>query len=510
MLWKPVPLKATPTGLNTLLAGALHEGQHSGTAAPIGRETSNTWSHAVQRKSYAGILGSSSRNTVVARGCSRIPAKGRKAQHLPSFTLVTVEDDETYQSETAGEVDQARPDLESAVDREIDFFGMETPDELRLTQATPPTTPAAVMPSFTAPPGLDRPRPERPPVIPRIAWIIVAAALTVVVLGVAAWLMTIASSVVIVPDVVGKSMGEATTNLAQTGLRAAVAERRFSAQPEGEVLEQIPAASTQLSRGEAVQLVVSAGTEELVMPDVIGDGIALARGVLEERGLVVTIEMVPSDAASDTVIMTTPASGTIVRSGDIIRIQVAAPLSGGATLQPYLLSGLTFFIDPAPVPKGEKDYTMEVARRVRSLLEASGATVELSRSGKATGKTETERATSAVTTSATAGIGLSVRARGKGGRTVSGPAQNAPGGPTARIFVRSLVNELASSAPPAAEEAGVTDKVFLATDYPWARVGLGALDDRSDKSSLEDPAWLDRIAASIYQSVGEVFGTKEQ
>lgn len=430
-------------------------------------------------------------------------------QPLPSFTLVTVEKDETYEPETEAEAGQVLPDLESAVEREIDFFDMETPDELKAPGADSSTA-SAVIPSFIAPPGLERPRPERPPVVPRIVWIALAAALILIVLGVAVLLTIAASSVVVVPDVVGKPVGEATSLLAQSGLEARVAERRFSAEPAGEVLEQAPAASTESNRGDTIRLVVSAGTEELIMPDVIGDGIALARGTLEERGLVVTIEMVPSDSASDTVIMTTPAPGTLVRSGDIVRVEVAAPLSGGATLQPYRLNGLTFFLDPAPAAKGESDYTMQVARRLRSLLEASGATVEMSRSGTSTGTTETERATSAVTTSATAGVGLSVRAKGKSGRTVSGPDQNAPNGPSARIFVRELVNELASSAPPAAEETAASDKVFLATSYSWARVGLGALDDRSDKTSLEDPGWLDRISASIYKSIGEVFGTKEQ
>jgi len=55
VLWKPVPLKATPTGENTLRAGAPHDGQQTSSLELIERVTSNALAHTVHLKSYAGI-----------------------------------------------------------------------------------------------------------------------------------------------------------------------------------------------------------------------------------------------------------------------------------------------------------------------------------------------------------------------------------------------------------------------------------------------------------------------
>lgn len=55
MLWKPLPLKATPTGEKRRFDSPPQLGQFTGSEDPIGRVTSNVALHPVHLKSYVGI-----------------------------------------------------------------------------------------------------------------------------------------------------------------------------------------------------------------------------------------------------------------------------------------------------------------------------------------------------------------------------------------------------------------------------------------------------------------------
>jgi hypothetical protein len=341
-------------------------------------------------------------------------------------------------------------------------------------------------------------------------WLAVLLVFLGIVIGLAAWILASQAAQVSVPSVVGRPEGVAQTILAQSGLETNVTERRFSDRPEGQVLTQSPAAGTEVDEGSSVALVVSAGTEELLMPDVIGDGIALARGVLEAAGLAIAVESVPSQAASDTVLATTPSPGVPVRSGDVVRVQVATPIGDGAVLQPYKMDGRVFVIDPAPVKSGQTDITLTSARRLQALLEASGAKVYLLRSGTSTATTDAARREGArKVKGATAGVGLAIRDAGLAGRTVSGSNQGAPASVSQTALIGGMTNQLAVRVPPATQAGPSADTVF-GSDYPWLRIGLGSFDNAADKTAFSDPRWADRVAEAIYTGLGEVFGTKEQ
>jgi len=338
-------------------------------------------------------------------------------------------------------------------------------------------------------------------------WLVIALASVLVVLAVAGIIAVNRASLVRVPTVAGRSVGIANNMLAQVGLEGRVAERRFSPRPQDEVLSQTPAAGARLPEGDRVELVVSAGTEELVMPDVIGDGIALARGAVEARGLVLDIQSVPSDEPSGTVISTTPAAGTVVRSGDIIRMEVAASLVGGATLQPYIMLGKTFVIDPGPASGLDSDVTLDIARRLRALLEASQARVVVTRSSAAA--SVSDRAKAAEATSGTAGVGISVRASGTGGRTVAGPLEPLDLLEASRPLVNSIDEQLDETVPPSSKKPKADEKVLADVAYPWARASIGSAEKAQDKSAFSDPDWLDRVAKALYTGLGEVYGIKE-
>ena len=208
-------------------------------------------------------------------------------------------------------------------------------DDARAPAGTSFEEPGEPADFFAPPPPLERPRVQRPPFVP--SWVPVTAISVLVVLAflIGAFVYSRAVSRIPVPNIVGQTLGVARTHLAENGLRLVISERRFSALAADTVLSQSPEQGARLRKGDAVSVVVSAGTEEFPMPDVVGDGILLARGVLETKGLEVRIEQQPSDAPSNTVIATNPAAGTSVRTGDIVRVTVAAsgPGSGNSSIR---------------------------------------------------------------------------------------------------------------------------------------------------------------------------------
>lgn len=361
---------------------------------------------------------------------------------------------------------------------------------------------------FTGLPALERDRPKRPPLISPRVWTILAIAAVAMLLVLAAVVTTTALSRVAVPDVVGVGLGEARTRLERAGLEVEVTEQRFSTEPRDQVLEQDPGPDSQLQKGEVVRLVVSGGSEEFPMPDVVGNGAALAQGTLESRGLVVVVEQVVSEIASDTVLSTTPAAGATVRTGDTVRIQVAASQSPDVTLQPYRFQNFEVVIDAAPTPTGVSDTPMEVARRLRALLEASGASVTMLRSGGASSTLDADRAKAASEADASVAVGFVVVASGQPGRVVSTEGTSITGQASpSEAFASRLVTELTVSAPPVSSASGTSDPVLQAARAPWARVLLGAASVREDENNFSDPAWVDGVARATYAAIGKTFGT---
>lgn len=357
-------------------------------------------------------------------------------------------------------------------------------------------------------PRLERDRPERRPLVPKgvlyglVGFVVAVAAIAAAL----AW--ADARSQIAVPTVAGMDVGVARTALSRVGLELSVTERRFSASPEGTILSQRPAAGSMAERGGIVTVIVSAGTEELPMPDVIGDGIVLATGVLEDLGLRVEVEQVLSEAASDTVLSSVPAAGATVRSGDTVRLQVAAPRGSAVDVKPFKLDGLTFVIDPAPVPSGvEVDPVIEVARRLEAMLSASGARAVVLRSSFESATTDAVRAKRALEASPTVSIGLSLATGVTPGRTVSvPPSQTAGYSAEARRLAEEIVSGLSAASPPVVRALSSHDPVLGRTGAPWVRVILGSSGARDDLTLYSDPNWADRVARALYAAIGGAYG----
>jgi N-acetylmuramoyl-L-alanine amidase len=313
-----------------------------------------------------------------------------------------------------------------------------------------------------------------------------------------------------VPRVIGLNVDVARTRLAQDGLKLQIIEHRFSPRPAGLVLVQMPAEGTRIRRSEPVRVVVSAGTEEFTMPDVIGDSQLLAKGILETKGLDVRIETSPSAAASDTVLSTNPGPGQIVHTGDIVRVVIAAAGPSNAVLLPYDLRNVTVVIDPEPVADGQVDIPLDVARRLRSLIEASRGKVIPTRALADTGTAEAAptRAQRATAGTSTVGIGLSIVSSNPSGVIVFSPIATLPQTVASGKLSASIVSALAVENIVAKRSGAATDTVLGLIKAPWARLQLGSYSSKSDVAAFTDPAWEDSAARGLYRAIGEQYGKK--
>lgn len=122
----------------------------------------------------------------------------------------------------------------------------------------------------------------------------------------------------VVPEgIVGVGLADAEAALGAVQLVADVTDEYSSTVPEGVVIRSDTASGTELPRGAAVGLVVSAGPEPIVVPDVTGSTGTAAAGELEAAGFTVSgIEGSPSG----TVLATDPPAGESRLPGASVRI----------------------------------------------------------------------------------------------------------------------------------------------------------------------------------------------
>ena len=352
------------------------------------------------------------------------------------------------------------------------------------------------------------PRPHRHPLVPLWVYGALAAVIAVAAIGIGVAFALNRSVTSPVPDVKGLDAGVARTRLRTAGFEFTVGDRRFSASPEDTVLEQEPAAGDVVRRGSTVAVVVSAGTEQFSLPDVIGDGIALARGTLEARGLEVKISAEASNLPKDTVIATNPSSGATVHTGDIVFVTVAATNTVEGAIVPYSLSGRLFVIDPSkPTLSGNVDPPLDVTRRLRSLLEASGASVVVTRNLADRDVDVVARAQRAADASATAVIGLDVAPKGKAGFKIVSPTGIGSARAVATdSLARALFAALTLTSRTPSSGTMKSDALVAKTRAPLVRVGLGSMTDQEDAASFNNPAWADEVSRMIYRALGESYG----
>ena len=141
-----------------------------------------------------------------------------------------------------------------------------------------------------------------------------ALLLTYVLFAAAAMRFALKTREVIVPDLSGKTVNEASTLLGDTGLNLRVEEaRRVDPKiPAGQVLIQDPQAGARTRRERSIKVWISAGARSTVIPALTGESERTAQIRLQQEGLELTAvsEVRSSDYPLGAVVAQTPQPQT--------------------------------------------------------------------------------------------------------------------------------------------------------------------------------------------------------
>jgi serine/threonine-protein kinase len=145
--------------------------------------------------------------------------------------------------------------------------------------------------------------------------------------------LQVSDGTVEVPDVTGQQQTAATQALRSAGFTNVTAEQVESGQPEGTVVATDPSGGEQASADEPITLQVSAGEEQIPVPNVVGQSEAQARAALQRAGFTnVTVTRTTSDDVQQSqVVSTTPAAGTQAAASDPITLLIADPAPDAGT-----------------------------------------------------------------------------------------------------------------------------------------------------------------------------------
>lgn len=148
---------------------------------------------------------------------------------------------------------------------------------------------------------------------------------------------------VVVPNIVGMTLAEATADLREVGLNYTIKEAESNPEvPPNVVLRQNPEGGRTVRAGRAVEIIPSLGPELLEVPDVVGKTLLQAEIDLTKQGFVLgqkterTHETIPAEH----IIEQNPRPGTLTQRGERIDILISLGPPVAEVLTPLLL-GLT-------------------------------------------------------------------------------------------------------------------------------------------------------------------------
>ncbi|MFL6182786.1 MAG: Stk1 family PASTA domain-containing Ser/Thr kinase [Actinomycetes bacterium] len=156
------------------------------------------------------------------------------------------------------------------------------------------------------------------------AALIILVLLVLALLGWGAWaLLGGQSNTVTVPDVVGQKLKTAQATLDDAGFNVEV-DTQTSDKKENEVLTQDPAGNSEADEGSTVTLVVSAGPEQVQVPEVKGLTESAAIDAIEGAGLnYAGSNEVPSDQPAGIVVGSNPDQGQTVNAKSDVTLEVS-------------------------------------------------------------------------------------------------------------------------------------------------------------------------------------------
>ena len=184
---------------------------------------------------------------------------------------------------------------------------------------------------------------------------------------------------VIVPNLVGLSVQDASNVLKEAGLRLVVDQFIASTDvPANQILVQSPTAGLGARPNSVVTVNVSAGTNTVRVPDVVGDDQTAASRLLSAAplNLVVTVVLEPSDLIeSGRVIRTEPLGDTAVAPGSAVTLYVSTGQAvvivpdlvgknGAAAASELTTLGLVPAVTEQTVPVGDPNAGLVITQSV--------------------------------------------------------------------------------------------------------------------------------------------------
>jgi serine/threonine-protein kinase len=125
-----------------------------------------------------------------------------------------------------------------------------------------------------------------------------------------------------VPDVVGKSVADAVSELKDAKLEPRVFEINSGA-PVNTVTAQKPQAGEEVQEGTSIRINVSKGPAPIGVPNVVGLTFDQANSTLQAAGFRVSREDVDSSQPQDVVVAQSPSSGETAAKGSTVTVQVS-------------------------------------------------------------------------------------------------------------------------------------------------------------------------------------------
>ena len=160
------------------------------------------------------------------------------------------------------------------------------------------------------------------------------------------------------PDLVGLTQSQATTALANDGLKYTITSAYSDKVAAGDVVSVSPSPGTPVKQGAVITLTVSKGTQKVSVPDVTGQTQDDATSALQQRGFTVAI------AANQT------ASGTVPK-GSVVSFTPTGSAPAGSTV--------TLTISSGPKQVVVRDVTGMTVEDATAALEAQGFSVQTTR-----------------------------------------------------------------------------------------------------------------------------------
>jgi len=183
-----------------------------------------------------------------------------------------------------------------------------------------------------------------------------------------------------VPDVSGQALSTATESISAAGLAVGqVTEQCSDTVSAGSVVGQDPAGGASVSPGTVVHLVVSSGPcppATVTVPDVTGQPLSSAEGILTESGLVSgqVTEECSDTVPAGSVVGQDPAGGASVSPGTVVHLVVSSGPCPVIFADPNLESAVrqTLGVGPGPITKADMLRLTTLSASQRNITSLAG------------------------------------------------------------------------------------------------------------------------------------------